>query len=495
MNYRAAQQYCFMQSRLTRLFDRFTSATLLMAGVVIAALALAILYYLSVEFSNSFGRKWTYGFRFAASAEGAQVEPIDFEPSATVVAATESTVDGVDEKEEGAPAPALADLATVSAAATMTTIGSTPQPEPDLLYRDNWRGPIRSDQDQAQYLYVFGTPELGSRKIRLRWGPDLEFSVKNSPHHFQLSLVSGPPGFEMAPIDLTSRPNGELLLPAAIAASDDDRSEQYIFQLTAKGGSHPVVAALRDFASLTWEPVSVHPRFGVLSLLSASLAICLIAIVFAFPIGLCTAVMLRELASARIRAWVKPVIELITSIPTVVIGYFGLMLVAPSLATMLKPVVALESPRTLLLAAIMVAVLLVPLVTTTVEDVLDQLPTTLRESATGIGLSLWESLKSVLLPASKAGLVASVMFAFSRAIGETMIVWMLSGGTATKPSLGAIVQPARAMPDTIAIEMGNVDFGGVHYGYLFMLGLTLFLVTYAVNTIGYVLIKRSAWRH
>ncbi|MEI8282577.1 MAG: ABC transporter permease subunit, partial [Armatimonadota bacterium] len=132
---------------------------------------------------------------------------------------------------------------------------------------------------------------------------------------------------------------------------------------------------------------------------------------------------------------------------------------------------------------------------TLAEDTLRSLPRTLRDGGEALGLTKQETIKRVLMPAAKAGLGATLMFAFARAVGETMIVWILSGGAPKLPSaLKDVFGPTRGMADTIAVEMGNVAFEEQHYGHLFLLGMSLFVITLVINLVAFKL-KRNAWQH
>ena len=149
-------------------------------------------------------------------------------------------------------------------------------------------------------------------------------------------------------------------------------------------------------------------------------------------------------------------------------------------------------------AAIMMAVLILPTITSIAEDSLRSVPTALREGADALGMGPAECMRGVVLPAAKGGIVGAALLGMARAIGETMIVWILAGGSATLPVLSkgaqALVQPVRGIPDTIAVEMGNVEFAGPHYGHLFLLGLLLFLFTVVINLSGHAYVRRHRWQ-
>jgi phosphate transport system permease protein len=236
-------------------------------------------------------------------------------------------------------------------------------------------------------------------------------------------------------------------------------------------------------------------------LIVGTLIITILAVLLATPFSIGAAVYLSEVAPSRIREWLKPLVELLASVPTVVLGYFGLMLVAPFLANTLAAAVGLDSGRAMFTAAIMMAVLLFPTITSFAEDALQAVPQSMRDGGEALGLTTREKLRKIILPAARGGIISAVLLGIARAIGETMIVWILSGGTPFLPSFESpkdavanLMKPARGIPDSIAIEMGNVDFHGVHYGHLFLLGLILFVMTLGINSVGQRLARRSAWR-
>ena len=481
-----------MHRKLVKSLDRLTTGALLTSGFVVALIAFAIFYYLAVEGSSAFNRKFTYGFRFAGWAASGTHEPLETDPQATVLASSPDSSDGLDEKEDGITMPTLSE---VSGVANYITGSVLPGAEP-YYTRDNWVESKHATKGQTFKLFLAATPEHQGDSMRLAWSPDIDFDPKASPYSFTLKLVKGPQGFKMEPIDLKAKPQGDITLPAAVAQSDEQTREAYEFELVVGPASNNAVAAIRDFFSTTWAPLVGHQRFGVMPLLISTLLMTLIALLIAFPVAVACAVYLREMAPPKLNRILKPTIELMASVPTVVLGYFGLMMVAPQLQALFARALNMESGRSLLTASVMLGVLLIPILTTLIEDALDRLPTSLRDAVDGLGLTHSEALLKVLLPAAKGGLIGAVMFGFGRAIGETMILWMLSGGTAVMPkaSPSTLGAASRGMADTIGIEMGNVDFGGVHYGYLFLLGLTLFLVTLLFNMIGYRMIRRATWR-
>ncbi|MCS7191031.1 MAG: phosphate ABC transporter permease subunit PstC, partial [Fimbriimonadales bacterium] len=258
------------------------------------------------------------------------------------------------------------------------------------------------------------------------------------------------------------------------------------------------IATLQQFLKPDWAPTILYARYGMLPLLLATLLITLLSMLFAAPLGIAAAVYLSEQASPRIREWFKPILEILAAIPTVVLGYFGVMVIAPWLQQLFAEGLQLTSGRGLLATALMMTVFILPTVISLSEDALRAVPNSLREGAEALGLTLAERIRLVILPAAKSGLIATLLLSVARVMGETMIVWILSGGTPTMPdfsspaaALGTLVKPTRGIPDTIAIEMGNVEFESTHYGHLFLLGLTLFVLTLGINLLGFAYRKRA----
>jgi phosphate transport system permease protein len=284
-----------------------------------------------------------------------------------------------------------------------------------------------------------------------------------------------------------------------VAQSDADRTKGYVFELVATPTTNSnVLATLGQINRSEWAPTNRYGSFGFWPLLLSTLLITLIALAIATPPSIMTAILLSEQAPSRLREWLKPVIELLASVPTVVLGYFGLMLVAPALVEVLGEALRLESGRCLFTAALVMSVLISPTLISISEDALRSVPRSVRDGAAALGLTSAETLRKALLPAARAGLIGAVLLGFARAIGETMIVWILSGGTALMPSLDSplksLVQTTRGVPDTIGIEMANVEFEMPHYGHLFLLGVILFVFVTLVNLTGYYFAKRRTWQ-
>lgn len=228
-----------------------------------------------------------------------------------------------------------------------------------------------------------------------------------------------------------------------------------------------------------WYPTSDPPEFGIFPLIVGSLAVTAMAALLAVPLGVMTAAYLSELAGSTTRRLVKPVLELLAALPSVVVGFFGMVVVAPALQEYL----GVDTGLNLFTAALMLAFMSVPTICSVAEDALRAVPAALREASLALGATRWETLSRVVVPGALSGIGTAVMLGLSRAMGETMVVLMVAGGAAILPL--SIFDPVRPMPASIAAEMGEAPFRGDHYHALFATGIVLFLFTLAFNLIAF----------
>ncbi|HJX35292.1 MAG TPA: phosphate ABC transporter permease subunit PstC [Desulfatiglandales bacterium] len=226
-----------------------------------------------------------------------------------------------------------------------------------------------------------------------------------------------------------------------------------------------------------WYPTSEPPDFGIFPLIIASIAVTVISSIMSIPLGVFTALYLAEVASARLREWVKPVIELLAALPSVVIGFFGMVIVAPFLQDFLDVPVGLN----LFNASLMLAFMSVPTITSISEDAIFSVPRELKEASLALGATHWETIRRVIIPASISGISTAVILGMSRAMGETMVVLMVAGGAAMIPA--SLFDPVRPMPASIAAEMAEAPFRGDHYYALFATGIVLFIFTMIFNMV------------
>lgn len=226
-----------------------------------------------------------------------------------------------------------------------------------------------------------------------------------------------------------------------------------------------------------WYPTASPPDFGIFPLLVASLAVTMLSAMISIPLGVMTAIYLAEIATARFRSIAKPIVELLAALPSVVIGFFGMVIVAPFLQNTFNLPIGLN----LFNAALMLAFMSVPTICSISEDAIFSVPRELKEASLALGATHWETIFRVIFPASLSGISTAVILGMSRAIGETMVVLMVAGGAGLIPT--SIFQPVRPMPASIAAEMAEAPFRGDHYHALFAIGMMLFLFTLVFNLI------------
>jgi len=244
-----------------------------------------------------------------------------------------------------------------------------------------------------------------------------------------------------------------------------------------------------DFLTGTeWYPVSRQPRFGVLPLVLASVYITVLASLIAVPFSMAVAIYISELASSGFRALVKPFIEIIASLPSIAVGFFGMAVLAPFLQT----VFSVDSGLNVLNASLMLAFMAVPTIASIAEDALSSVPGSLKEASLSLGANRYQTLMRVVIPAASSGILTAVVLGISRVIGETMVVLMVSGGAAIIPH--SIFYPARPLTSNIAAEMAEAPVGGIHYHALFATGILLFIITLFFNMLAGYLASRYRLR-
>jgi phosphate transport system permease protein len=226
-----------------------------------------------------------------------------------------------------------------------------------------------------------------------------------------------------------------------------------------------------------WYPTADPWDFGIFPLIVASMSVTALSSTIAIPLGVGTAIYLAELASPRMRSLIKPMVELLAALPSVVIGFFGMVVVAPFLQEQFN----LPTGLNLFNASVMLAFMSVPTICSISEDAVFSVPKELKEASLALGATHWETIRRVIVPASLSGISTGVILGMSRAIGETMVVLMVAGGAALVPE--SIFDPVRPMPASIAAEMAEAPFRGNHYHALFATGVVLFLFTLAFNMV------------
>lgn len=240
------------------------------------------------------------------------------------------------------------------------------------------------------------------------------------------------------------------------------------------------------FTGKEWYPTAIpSAQFGVLPLIMGTLWVTFLAILFALPIGLITAIYMAEIASEKVRKILKPVIELLAGIPSVVYGFFGLVVLVP----FIQQLFGLPVGETALAGSVILGIMALPTIITVSEDAIRSTPVTLKEASLALGASHWQSIKRVILPAASSGILASFILGIGRAIGETMAVLMVTGNAAIMPK--SFLEPVRTIPATIAAELGEAPFGGTHFKALFALGIILFVITFIFNSMVEMIKRRK----
>ncbi|HOT89966.1 MAG TPA: phosphate ABC transporter permease subunit PstC [Anaerolineae bacterium] len=233
---------------------------------------------------------------------------------------------------------------------------------------------------------------------------------------------------------------------------------------------------LSSLLATRWYPIENY--FGLLPLVMGSMIVTLGAAVISLPLGLATAIFIAEIAPEWVRNILKPFVEVLAGIPSVVIGFIGMLAFAPAIR------VALDIPTglTAFTGMLLLAWMALPTVVSVAEDVLDTVPKTYRDAGLALGMTRWQVIWRIVLPAGRSGVLMALMLGVGRAIGETMTVMMVTGNAARVPAgLRDLFMPVRTMTATIAAEMGEVAQGSPHYHVLFAVGLTLFIITFIVN--------------
>ena len=308
---------------------------------------------------------------------------------------------------------------------------------------------------------------------------------------------------------------GESPLPAQSTTSNDERSRSssswseriieglirlcgfsaiiiitLIFLFLLREGSAAFLdVPLRQLFGTRWYPI--EGMYGLRPLLVGSLLVTTLAIVIAVPLGLVTAIYLGEFAPSWQREILKPLIEVLAGIPSIVLGFFGWLVLAPIIQNLGAP-----SGLTAFTGGLILAYMTLPTIISITEDALYAVPKEYRDGSLAIGATQWQTIWRVVLPAARSGIVIAVMLGLGRAIGETMLVLMVTGNAANIPDLGigAFFQPVRTMTATIASEMGEVAQGSLHYSVLFGVGIVLFVITFAINTLATRLVGGSKRR-
>ena len=284
---------------------------------------------------------------------------------------------------------------------------------------------------------------------------------------------------EATPSSTPQRRRGEVVIEALILLAGISTIiivALIFFFLLKEGMATFLDIPLRQLFGTRWYPI--ENQFGLLPLVVGTLLVTLGALIIAVPLGVVAAIYLGEIAPPWLRDILKPLIEILAGIPSIVLGFLGWVALAPLVQGMGAP-----TGLTAFTGALLLAYMALPTIISISEDALYAVPKEYRDGALAIGATQWQTIRRVVLPSARSGLVIAVMLGVGRVIGETMAVLMVTGNAANMPplGLGIFFNPVRTMTATIAAEMGEVAQGSLHYSVLFGIGLILFLITFAVN--------------
>lgn len=238
------------------------------------------------------------------------------------------------------------------------------------------------------------------------------------------------------------------------------------------------IKPLDFFTGSQWDPDGAESKYSIAPLLVSTGLVTLGSMVIAVPLGIFTAAFLSELAHPKVKAFLKPIIEMLAAIPSVAIGFLGIVLVGPGIAK----IFGIQNGLNALNGSVLLAVMALPTIITISEDAINAVPQSHREASLALGANKWATIFKVTLPAALPGLIAAVMLGLGRALGETMTVLMATGNASVLPK--GFLDSVRTITATIAIEMGEVPYQTTHYFALFAIAVVLFLITLAINLLG-----------
>lgn len=226
-----------------------------------------------------------------------------------------------------------------------------------------------------------------------------------------------------------------------------------------------------------WYPTSSPPDYGILTLIIGTFSVTIGAMVVAVPLGVGGALYINEIAGPKQKAMLKPTIEILAGVPSIVYGFFGMVIVAP----LVQNIFNIPVGQCLFTASLILGIMATPTVCSISEDALNYVPRSFKEASFAVGANRWQTLTKVIIPAAASGISTAIILGMGRAVGETMTVLMVAGGAAIIPD--SIFDPIRPMTATIAAEMGEAVMGSTHYHALFAIGLILFIITFIFNVI------------
>jgi phosphate transport system permease protein len=259
--------------------------------------------------------------------------------------------------------------------------------------------------------------------------------------------------------------------------------------LIREGAPTLVEVPLRELFETRWYPNESY--FGIVPLVLGSILVTVGAALIALPLGLATAVFIAEISPRWAREILKPFVEVLAGIPSVVLGFIGILVLAP----VVRIWTGAPTGLTAFTGSLLLALMALPTIVSVAEDALDAVPRSYRDGALALGITRWQTIWRVTVPAGRSGIITGMMLGIGRAIGETMTVMMVTGNAARIPTgFGAFLMPVRTMTATIAAEMGEVAQGSVHYHVLFAIGIALFVITFLINLAAAAVVFRQTQR-
>jgi len=244
------------------------------------------------------------------------------------------------------------------------------------------------------------------------------------------------------------------------------------------------VSPIKFLFGMNWYPTFDPPEYGILPLILASFWVTVGAMFICVPLGIGSALYVYELAPEAQKTVLKPAIEMLAAVPSIVFGFFGMAIVAPFIQKLFH----LPTGLCGFTASVVLGIMAVPTISSIAEDALNYVPKSFREASYALGADKWQTLTRVIIPAAGSGISTSIILGMSRIVGETMTVLMVSGGAAVIPT--SFFQPLRPMTSTIAAEMGEAVTGSTHYNALFAIGLLLFMITLVFNIVAEIIARR-----
>lgn len=235
---------------------------------------------------------------------------------------------------------------------------------------------------------------------------------------------------------------------------------------------------LSSLFGITWYPIEGY--YGILPLIGGSLLVTITAVLVALPFGVGTAVFISEIAPRWLKEILKPLIEILAGLPSVVLGFLGILVFAP----FLRKILNLATGLTAFTGSLLLALIAIPTIVSIAEDALNSVPKAYREASIALGATRWQTIWGVTIPAARTGIVTAIMLGIGRSLGETMAVMMVTGNAPVLPiKFNSWFSPVRTMTATVASEMGEVAKGSTHYHVLFFIGIILFLLSLVVNVV------------